>query len=54
VFTGIQKKDVMDRDKIKREYCDNNKIKLLIIDEREWLTNKENCLSYIKNKVLGG
>jgi len=56
-FNGVywhSKKDVMDRDKIKREYCDNNKIKLLIIDEREWLTNKESCLSYIKNKVLGG
>ncbi len=47
-------RDVMNRDKIKREYCDNNEIRLLIIDEQKWITNKENCLNYIKNEMLRG
>jgi hypothetical protein len=45
------KNDVSVRDIIKKEQCNNKKINLFIIDEIEWIKDKNNCLDLIKGFI---
>jgi uncharacterized protein with PIN domain len=55
-FNGIYwhgKEDVKQRDIIKSNQCIEKNIDLLVIDENDWINNKELCFNNIKNFILG-
>jgi len=43
--------DKKEKDKIKKLECEKNNIKLLVINENDWISNKEKCLNEIKNFI---
>ena len=39
------------KDRIKKEECENKGIKLLVIDEQNWIYDRKRCLNIINNFV---
>lgn len=51
-FNGIywhSKENMMIKDIIKKEQCEAKNINLLVIDEKDWLENKELCIKNLKS-----
>lgn len=46
------KPDVQARDVIKKEQRESLNIDLLIIEETDWLSNKEQCINRIKRHIM--
>ena len=54
-FNGIywhSKENVKQRDIEKIKQCKEHNIELLVVDEREWLDDKQGCLEKIKNWII--
>lgn len=46
-----KKDDVKKRDKIKKEQCKKKEIDLLIIEEKDWIIDRNRCLSKINRFI---
>jgi len=50
-FNGSYWYSLPNNDKIKKEQCKRNNINLLVIDEENWMLDKETCLQAIENFI---